>query len=115
VLFRYRDEDGEFHVLRRVVGLPGDTIAMQDGAMLVDGSRPRWPYRVLRPAARRSPLASTGDLFTWGPLVVPPDSVFLVADTRDMVGWPDSRFVGFIAMSDLVGEATITVMGRRLR
>jgi hypothetical protein len=25
---------------------------------------------------------------------VGPDSLFLLSDTRDMIGWPDSRFLG---------------------
>lgn len=115
VLFRFVDEDAEYHVLRRVVGLPGDTIAMREGRVIVNGRAQGWPYRVLRPEAWRSPLALTGNLFTWGPWIVPADSVVLLADTRDMVGWPDSRFVGFVAQSAIVAKAVRTVTGRPLR
>lgn len=115
VLFRFVDEDGEYDVLRRVMGLPGDTVAMREGRVIVNGRAQGWPYRVLRPEAWRSPLALTGNLFTWGPWIVPPDSVVLLADTRDMVGWPDSRFVGFVAQSAIVGKAVRTVTGRPLR
>ncbi|MBI2614756.1 MAG: hypothetical protein HYW52_03560 [Gemmatimonadetes bacterium] len=87
VVFRYEDGDGVFHVLRRLAGLPGD----------------------------RSLLAGTEDLYTWGPWTVPPDSVVLLSDTRDMLGWPDSRFLGFIPRTDIVGKATRTLRGRALR
>lgn len=105
VLFRFVDEDGEFHVLRRLAGLPGDTVAMADGAVLLNGTRQDWPYRILKPAAWRSALSLEPNLYRWGPWVVPSDSVLLLADTRDMLGWPDSRFIGFVAQSDIVARA----------
>lgn len=115
VLFRFEDEDGAFHVLRRLAALPGDTIAMRGGAVTVNGEARRWAFRIIEPAAWRSPLASGGNLYDWGPRVVPADSVFLLSDTRDMLGWPDSRFIGPVARSDLVARATRTVAGRALR
>ena len=114
VVFRYEDEDGVFHVLRRLAGMPGDTIAMRDGAIVVNGALQPWRFRIVAPEARQSALARTGDLHTWGPWMVPPDSVVLLSDTRDMLGWPDSRFLGFIPLADIVGKATRTVRGRAL-
>jgi signal peptidase I len=105
VIFRYEDEDGVFHVLRRLAALPGDTVAMQDGIAMVNGRVQTWPFRIIVPAASRSPLAKVRDLYTWGPVVVPRDSVYLLADTRDIIGWPDSRFLGAIPVSALVAEA----------
>lgn len=115
VVFRYEDEDGVFHVLRRLAGLPGDTITMREGVVLVNGVPQRWPFRIVVPGARRSPLARPTDLYTWRLRPVPPDSAVLLADTRDMVGWPDSRFLGFIPLTDIVGKATRTLRGRALR
>jgi hypothetical protein len=46
---------------------------------------------------------------------VPPDSVLLLADTRDMLGWPDSRFIGFVPQEDVIARATRRVTGRLLR
>jgi signal peptidase I len=116
VIFLFSDEgEEEFHVLRRLVGLPGDTVSMQDGAVLVNGSPQTWPYRVMNPDTWRSELAIEGHLLTWDPWVVPPDSVVLLADLRDMLGWPDSRFVGFVAREDILARATRTLRGRRLR
>ncbi|MFQ6045944.1 MAG: signal peptidase I [Gemmatimonadales bacterium] len=115
VIFRFQDEDGELHVLRRLAGIPGDTVRMEEGALYVNGDLAGWPFQVLRPEARHSPLALVDDLFTWGPWVVPPDSVLLLSDTRDMIGWPDGRFFGFVPWDVIVGKATRTVRGRRLR
>lgn len=36
---------------------------------------------------------------------LPGDSVVLLSDTRDIVGWPDSRFLGFIPGTALESEA----------
>jgi signal peptidase I len=105
VLFRYEDEDGVFHVLRRLAALPGDTVTMRDGVVSVNGVAQPWPFRIVEPRATRSYLARVPSLFTWGPVVVPRDSVWLLADTRDVIGWPDSRFLGPIAVSALVAEA----------
>jgi signal peptidase I len=105
VIFRYEDEDGVFHVLRRVAGLPGDTIAMRDGSAVVNGRDTGWPYRILVPAVSRTEYARGGNLFTWGPLIVPRDSVFLLADTRDMIGWPDSRFLGPVPIAHIEARA----------
>lgn len=115
VIFRYEDEDGVFHVLRRVAALPGDTILMRDGRAIVNGRDDGVPFRVIKPEAHRSPLAKGGDLLTWGPVVVPRDSVFLLADTRDMIGWPDSRFLGAIPMTAIEAEAGRIVWPRILR
>jgi signal peptidase I len=107
VIFRYEDEDGVFHVLRRLAALPGDTVAMRDGSAVVNGRVRTWPFRIVEPRARRSPLAKVPDLYTWGPVVVPRDSVFLLADTRDIIGWPDSRFLGPVAVSAREAEVFV--------
>lgn len=117
VLFRYEDEDGVFHVLRRVAGLPGDTVAMRDGIAVVNGRPQPWPYRIVEPNAWRSALARDSNLYAWGPVVVPEDSLFLLADTRDVIGWPDSRFLGPVPAGAVVAEAGRIVWppGRFLR
>lgn len=115
VIFEFHDSDSTFHVLRRLAGLPGDTVSMRSGAVIVNGVRQPWPYRVISPQTRRSELALEKDLYDWGPWIVPPDSVLLLSDTRDMVGWPDSRFLGFIPRQRVLGKATRTLTGRRLR
>jgi signal peptidase I len=115
VIFRFEYEDTVYHVLRRLVALPGDTVAMDSGAVVLNGRRQRWPFRIVRPQVWRSELALEGRLFDFGPWVVPPDSLVLLADTRDMLGWPDSRFLGFVPIDDVIARATLSLRGRRLR
>lgn len=105
VIIEHWIDDTLYHVLRRAVGLPGDTLAMQDGRLTVDGRPAPWPMRVVVPAAERTldgPIAGT--IYNWGPVVVGRDSVFVLSDTRDMIGWPDSRFFGPIPGERVVGE-----------
>jgi signal peptidase I len=115
VIFRFEDEDGVFHVLRRVAALPGDTLSMVAGAVVVNGAPQPAAFQILKREAWRSPVARGGNLYDWGPWIVPPDSVALLADTRDMIGWPDTRFIGFVPRSDVLARATRTLRGRRLR
>lgn len=105
VLWEHQIDDSLFHVLRRAVGLPGDTLRMAAGALTVNGAAAPWPARVIEPRAER-PLEGrvAGTIYTWGPVVVGPDSVFLLSDTRDMLGWPDSRFVGAVPRERVVAR-----------
>ena len=114
VIFRFIDEGSEYHVLRRVVAFAGDTVAMRAGAVIVNGRRQAWPFRIVKPDAWRSVLARDSNLYDWGPWIVPRDSMMLLADTRDIFGWPDSRFIGFIHRSDIIARATRSIRGRRL-
>ena len=90
-------DDTLFHVLRRAVGLPGDTVQMEAGQLRINGRPAEWSARIIKPQAERTldgPVRGT--IYNWGPLAVGPDSVFLLSDTRDMLGWPDSRFLGAV-------------------
>lgn len=115
VLFRFDDGEEVFHVLRRVAALPGDTIAMDSGQVVLNGIHRDTPFRIVEPLASYSSFAIEGDLYNWGPWIVPSDSLVLLSDTRDMIGWPDSRFVGFVPVGNIIARATRTVTGRRLR
>lgn len=115
VIFRFVGDDSVYHVLRRLVGLPGDTVSMRAGELTVNGARQQWPFRILEPLAWRSPFARDTNLYTWGPRVVGPDSFMILADTRDMIGWPDSRFVGEVPRDAIIARATRTILGGRLR
>lgn len=115
VIFEFVEADSVFHVLRRVAALPGDTVRMEEGWVVRNGRREPWRFTLGPSGPRSSPLALTGDLLTWGPWVVPRDSVVLLADRRDMLGWPDSRFLGFVAVERIVAHATRRLDGRALR
>lgn len=86
-------------LLQRVAGLPGDTLAMRDGALLRNGRPVDEPWRQVQSVA-----GVPAEVLTWGPAVVPPDSVFLLGDNRTES--LDSRYRGFVPMDALVGRPT---------
>ena len=96
-------------VIKRVVGMPGDTLEMRDKALLIDGDAYDEPYvETLGVRDDYDPQMSwqndhlvggprdgyrpTPD--NWGPLVVPPDHYFMLGDYRD--DSLDSRVWGFL-------------------
>lgn len=113
VIFRFVHEDSLYTVLRRVAAVSGDTIAMREGRAIVNGGEMDWPFRVLEPRASRSELAQVADLYTWDARVVPESTVFLLSDTRDIVGWPDSRFIGPVPLRLVEGRASRFIWSRR--
>jgi len=103
--------------VKRVLGLPGDTLAMRSGTLAIDGRPLVEPYAVHvgegetpdpRFAWQRDHLAgldrsgSVPTLATWGPLVVPPGAYFVLGDNRGQS--IDSRYSGFLADSAILGR-----------
>ncbi|HXG44022.1 MAG TPA: signal peptidase I [Gemmatimonadales bacterium] len=115
VLVELMLDDSTYHVLRRVVGLPGDTLEMRQGRLTVNRAAAPWPFRILEPKADRAldgPVEGT--IYTWGPVVVEPGALFVLSDTRDMIGWPDSRFLGPLPAGRVVGQLGLVLWGGRV-
>ncbi len=120
ILFR-PPADPRTYYIKRVVGTPGDTVAMKDGVLLVDGTPQAEPYVVhVHPSSDlvdvkfrwqrqflvRSAAAAAGSYDptsnNWGPLVVPERSYFVLGDNRDNSF--DSRHWGFVPASSIEGR-----------
>lgn len=122
VVFEWpRDRTKNF--VKRLVGLPGDTLAMLDG-MLVRNGRPvaepyvthsdpdtdpvweefRWQSNFLVRTAGAA-LSYHPSRNNWGPLVVPRKQYFVLGDNRD--NSLDSRYWGFVPDSLLRGRPEI--------
>lgn len=85
---------GEGPLIKRVVGLPGDTIEVSQGILFVNGERRREPYVNDEYRNLQGP---------YGPQTVPEDHVFVMGDNR--ANSQDSRFFGPVPEESLIGEA----------
>lgn len=122
LVFDSVEEEG-LKVVKRLVGVPGDTLAMKQGALFRNGQAVNEPW-VIRtdPSANADPLqreqmrrwqlphlvasadreAYHPDLNNWGPIVVPADSFFMMGDNRD--GSYDGRYWGFLPRLNVRGR-----------
>ncbi len=82
--------------IKRIVGLPGETISMRAGHVFIDGNQLREPY--LRPAYRGRESGS------WGRS--PTDGYFVLGDNRAMSC--DSRRWGVVPRANIIGRAEVT-------
>jgi len=102
VVFKYPAEP-ERDFIKRVIGLPGDTIELRQKRVFVNGVRLDEPFvRYLSPPEESSP-----DDFDvrvqYGPVTVPADQYFMMGDNRD--NSQDSRYWGFMPRSYVKGKA----------
>jgi signal peptidase I len=121
VIFR-SVEDPSITVVKRIVGVPGDTLAMREDVLIRNGQRQDEPYVVRRvpqfdpadPRMRASQLphyvgrsraSYRPTLKNWGPIVVPADSFFVMGDNRD--DSYDSRYWGFLGRDRIRGASLL--------
>ena len=108
------------YVVKRVIGVPGDRIKLQDGVVYRNGEKldqpfvvrngtynayrdnfptvPATDYDGVNPIWRE---AMPGHLEN-GEIVVPPDSIFAMGDNRDVS--LDSRYWGFVPYENVIGR-----------
>jgi signal peptidase I len=78
-------------MLKRIVAVGGDSVAIEDGALVVDGSRRTEPYVD----------SDQVDSVYFGPVTVPSDTVFVLGDNR--ANSIDSRDFGAVPVDRLIG------------
>ena len=83
-------------IVKRVIGLPGDTLDFIDGALYINDEKQDEMY------VRETVWAWRGDMIT--PLTVPEGCVFVMGDNRN--NSHDSRFrdVGFVDIRSILGR-----------
>lgn len=87
----------EIDYIKRIIGIPGDEIDIKEGKVYVNGE--------MIPEAYTKGITYPQVLEF--PLLVPPDSVFVMGDNRE--NSRDSRVIGFIELDRLVGKAVIRI------
>ena len=113
-------EDPALKIVKRLVGVPGDTLEMRNGILLRNHAPVPEGYALhtapdIDPVEDRfrwqrdyvaTPTAATIGYYpsrnNWGPLVVPEKNYFVLGDNRDNSS--DSRYWGFVADSLVKGR-----------
>jgi signal peptidase I len=93
-------EGGPDPLIKRVVGLPGETIELRGGEVHVNGDPLDEPYLERRTCLRAMPITCS-----FGPVKVPEDHYFMMGDNR--TNSKDSRFFGPVPEEDVMGEALV--------
>lgn len=80
-------------IIKRIVGLAGETIEIKDGSVFIDGERLEEPY------------LTQATLNSYGPVQIPAEHYFVMGDNRQNSRDSRNISVGFVAHSQIKGEA----------
>jgi signal peptidase I len=85
----------EIPLIKRVIGLPGETVEIRDSKVYIDGEVLDEPYL---PGIFQ---------YDFGPIIVPPDHVFVMGDNRTASN--DSRVFGPVPVKKVLGRAWLSI------
>jgi signal peptidase I len=109
-------------LVKRIIGMPGDTLSMRHGELHVNGELAKsynhdyalpdsiadqsnalfeWQHRLEVRGSRFGDPPQNPSLHEWGPLLVPPGMLFMLGDNRD--NSVDSRYYGPVPRENLRG------------
>lgn len=94
IIFRYPDDESMLFI-KRIIGLPGETLEMKDGKIYINGSDTPLDEPYLQ-------VVPVGD---YGPVEIPEESYFMMGDNRNFSA--DSRYWTntFLHKDKIVGKA----------
>jgi signal peptidase I len=99
IVFIY-PEDPSKDFIKRVVGLPGDTVQIKGKDVYINGEHYKDPHARFR---RNDHFRGVDWRYGKKPTVVPQDSLFVLGDNRD--NSKDSRYWGFVPIESVRGKA----------
>jgi signal peptidase I len=106
VVFKYPEEP-ERDFIKRVIGLPGETVEVRDKKVYINGRSLDEPYvhfLQATPADSAFHEVTSFDVRErYGPVTVPPNQYFVMGDNRD--NSQDSRYWGFLPAHYVKGRA----------
>jgi signal peptidase I len=108
LVFKYPEEpDRDF--IKRVIGLPGETVELREKKVYINGTALDEPY-VHFLTAPASPsefheVTSFDVRERYGPVTVPADHYFVMGDNRD--NSQDSRYWGFLPRENIKGKSLV--------
>jgi len=108
VVFKYPEEpDRDF--IKRVIGLPGETVELREKKVYINGTPLNEPYvHFLAPprgGTEFNEVTSYDVRERYGPVTVPPNQYFVMGDNRD--NSQDSRYWGFLPRDLVKGKALV--------
>jgi signal peptidase I len=109
-------------LVKRLIGMPGDTLYMRDGLLYLNGLPQRQGFAANNPVSDNNAVAANFDwqhkaevkgsrfgappaqptLGNWGPIVVPQDHYFMMGDNRYCS--KDSRYWGVVPKANVRGR-----------
>ena len=108
IVFKYPEEP-ERDFIKRVIGLPGETVEVREKKVYVNGTALDEPYvHFLAPPSGPSEFHEVTSFDVrerYGPVTVPPDHYFVMGDNRD--NSQDSRYWGFLPRELVKGKSLI--------
>jgi signal peptidase I len=108
IVFKYPEEPTR-DFIKRVIGLPGDTVELRDKKVSINGTPLDEPYvHFIEPPGANSEFREVTSFDVrerYGPVTVPPNQYFVMGDNRD--NSQDSRYWGFLPRDYVKGRALV--------